>query len=371
MSDFTHQNPEKQNPVAPNGLGSGKIPRSPIHPKPAEDVTIKRLCEADGEALDALFAARATGADRGPTPPGLTERTEKLAALLSLLEHDTVQDPPADLTARTLETIQRQTQQKRFAEQVQMLSEPRRTLGFDWRQLATAAAVFLIGATLLIPVMSRQQADSRRVAGMGNLRKAGEAMSAYAAANLGQMPRGDIRPGTPWFKVGQTPSDNNKYIPSNSAHLYRLVTKGFIDDVNILACPENEHALRHNPGEGYVDWTGPEAVSFSYQNQFTPQLLRLEDNPTMAVLADRNPLFEVHDGQIVFNPDTSFLAPSRAHRGLGQNVLSADGTVRWQTIPTIPGSNGLTSDNFWAASGIDYYTGTETQTDVSDSFLVP
>lgn len=373
MSDPTHQKP------VPGGLTSHRIPRTPGSPgAPGSagsgdgqpDPPIHCLCEADGLVLDALLAARASGADRGPTPPGAAERTDKVAELLGVLELDAVTDPSEDLTARTLQAIRARDQRKRFTEQVQMLAEPRRTLGFDWKQLMTAAAVFIIGACLLIPVMERQQADSRRIAGMGNLRYAGEALSSYAMDNLGQMPRGDIRPGMSWIKVGQPQTANSGYATSNSAHLYRLVTKGYAE-IEHLTCPENEHAQRHAFSDEHTDWIGPQAVSFSYQNQYSPLRLRLEDAPSMAVLADLNPLFEIQGDEMAFNPDTPLFAPSRAHRGTGQNVLTADGVVTWRVRPTLDLQGADTQDNIWAAAGIDFYTGTETPAEPDDSFLVP
>ena len=366
MSDPKHQKPTS----ASGRLTDYRIPRTPGSPgSPADgwtDPTIYSLCEEDGQVLDALLAARASGSDRGPTPPGSGERIGKVNELFSVLEQDVVADPPVDLTARTLQTIRADEQRKRFTEQVQMLAEPRRTIGFDWKQLTTAAAVFVIGTCLLIPVMDRQQADSRRFAGAGNMRHAGQALGQYAADNLGQMPRGEIRPGMTWWDVGKSQSANG----SNSAHLYRLVSLDYAD-IEHLTCPENKDALRQALSPEQMDWTGPSAVSFSYQNQHSPQMLRLEEAPFMAVLADRNPLLEVQDDQMVFNPNTPFNTPSRAHRGMGQNVLTANGSVAWSVSPTIEVPDADGSDNIWTAAGIDFYTGTEVPADPYDSMLVP
>jgi hypothetical protein len=363
MSDRTHQNLD---PKA-GGLGSGKIPRSPIGPS---EPVIRALSEDDGRALDALLEARVRGMERGPVPAGLGERTEKVCGLLALLEYDTFDGPSADLASRTVSAIRAQEQRKRFAEQVQMLAEPRRTLGVDWRQLATAAAVFILGASLLMPVMERQQADSRRIVGAGRLGQAGQAFARYAADNEGQMPRGNIRPGTVWWEVGQPEAAEGQYVRSNSAHLYKLVRQGYTGIEN-LTCPENEHALRFSLSDKDFDWKSPQAVSFSYQNQYRAQMLRLEEAPTMAVLADRNPRFEVQGDRIVFNPNTPLDARSRAHRGEGQNVLTADGNVSWRIQPTVDLFGDEQSDNIWSATGVDFYHGTEVPADPLDSFLVP
>ena len=356
MTNPTHQ---------PDNTGSPTDPATgPIRP----------LCELDGQALDALLAARAEGsggADRGPVPSGLGERTETLSALLGLLDQDVPAAPSADLTARTLAAVKAHEQRQRFSAQVQMLAEPRRTIGVGWRQLATAAAVFIIGASLLMPVMERQQADARRVTGAGYLAMAGRAMGSYAASNEGQMPRGHVRPGMPWTEVGQSLTAGNNPDHSNSAHLYRLVTNDYIKASDLI-CPENAHAERNNPAAGQRDWSGPRAVSFSYQNQYADRVPRLDEAPEMAVLADRNPLFTVtQDDRIVFDTLIPLNAPSQAHRGAGQNVLTANGVVAWRIRPTVDIFGQPQEDNIWVASGIDTYTGKETPTSPFDAFLVP
>lgn len=353
MTDPTHQ---------PENTGkSGDSPTGPIRP----------LCELDGQALDALLAARAEGADRGPVPAGLGERTDKLSGLLGLLDQDVPEGPGTDLTARTLAAVKAHEQRQRFSAQVQMLAEPRRTIGVGWRQLATAAAVFIIGASLLMPVMERQQADSRRVAGASHMNLAGQAMSSYAADNLGQMPRGHVKPGMPWTEVGQSVTAGINPDHSNSAHLYRLVTNDYIKAADLI-CPENAYAERNDPTAGQKDWSGPRAVSFSYQNQYALSVPRLDEVPNMAVLADRNPLFTVtQDDRIVFDTLIPLNAPSHAHGGTGQNVLTANGVVAWQIRPIVEVFGQPQADNIWAASGIDTYTGKETPTHMFDAFLVP
>lgn len=342
----------------------------PDNPQPAEG-SVRPLCELDGQALDALLAARAEGAERGPMPAGLGERADRLSELLGLLDQDVPESPAADLTARTLEAVQTHEQRQRFSAQVQMLAEPRRTIGVGWQQLLTAAAVFIIGASLLLPVMERQQADSRRVTGAGYLNQAGIAMNSYANDNEGQMPRGHVKPGMPWTEVGRSLTVGSNPDHSNSAHLYRLVTNDYIKAAELI-CPENAYAERNNPMAGQRDWSGPRAVSFSYQNQYTERVPRLHEAPDMVVLADRNPLFTVtHDDRIVFDSMIPLNAASKAHRGIGQNVLTANGVVAWQIRPTVEAYDRPGVDNIWAASGVDTYTGKETPADPFDVFLVP
>jgi hypothetical protein len=104
-------------------------------------------------------------------------------------------------------------------------------------------------------------------------------------------------------------------------------------------------------------------VSYSYQNQFTPRTLRWDARKTMAVLADKNPLFQPgHYRQDL--PPTSL---SVNHSGLGgQNVLMTTGQVAWMPKPVL--SNG---DNIWRIHGQTTYTGREVPQDETDAFLVP
>jgi len=330
------------------------------------------LSEADGQALDAWLEARSRGLDAGPMPAGLAERTERVRRLLGLLDTDPAggEPVPGDLSERTLEAIRTYQQRKRFSEQVQMLAGPSRTLGLDWRQLATAAAVFFLGAALLMPVMERQQADSRRLVGAGNLGRAGQAISQYAADNLGQMPRGAVRPGERWTQVGQPDAVQSGVVRSNSAHLFKLLKQQYASPGD-LVCPENEFAHGFVITPEMMDWPTPGAVSFSYQNQYRAQMPRLDEVPDLALLADRNPLFEVHGDEIVFSPDTPLDARSRAHRGAGQNVLLGDGHVTWSISPMLNVRQDGEADNIWAVPGVEIYQGNELPADEMDNFLVP
>ena len=89
----------------------------------------------------------------------------------------------------------------------------------------------------------------------------------------------------------------------------------------------------------------------------------------MAVLADRNPLFIIKNGRVVFNVDAPPDASSLVHHRPGQNVLSADGVVTWRARPILDPFAGSESDNIWTITGIDYYTGKEVRDNPFDSFL--
>lgn len=342
-------------------------------PQPDTGTRPTPLCDADAAVLDALLEARAAGADAGPMPPGCAERAGKVRGLLSLLDHADDRDVDEAhldaLTRRTLAAADEQRQRQRFAQQMAIFAEPRRTMGVAWRQVMTAAAVFLIGLSLLLPVLNKVDADAKRTACATNLGSVGAGFGSFASFNNGQLPR--YRQQAPsWWRVGQQ-SDEQRPVASNSANLYLLVRGGFVEP-ELLNCPANEHA----PAPGRMtardfDYPDHRAVSFSYQNQSRPEPIRLDNVAAVAILADKNPLFIITPGRFETRADQTTAAPSVVHGKRGQNVLLGNGNVVWTVRPVINRADGSGTDNIWTAHGIDTYTGSELPADDHDSFLVP
>lgn len=341
-------------------------------PAPEGDAATARLCDADAAVLDAILEARAAGLDRGPLPPapGTTSsagRAEKMAALLGLLDRDAPDEPDAadldDLTARTLAAVAEDRQRQRFARQVHVFAEPRQTTGVAWRQVMTAAAVFLIGFSLLLPVIDRSRDDAQRRACASGLAGMGGAFGRYAADHDGQLPRrGETAPDAAWWRVGQDPGQ------SNSAHLFILVRQRYVTP-DQLACSANEHAPaagaltdRHHDFRNYAE------VSYSYQNQFRLQPISL-DGGAIALLADKNPLFEINDG-FSQRSDVAVNTPSVVHGSRGQNVLLNDGHVQWMTRPALD-LGDRPADNLWTITGVKQHVGNETVRSRSENFLAP
>ncbi len=339
------------------------------------------LSDADAAVLDAIIEARARGVDTasgaGPLPPGGAARAARVHALLNLLSLDEpdAENQPTDgeldvLTADVLEAIATQRQRQRFAEQVQVFAEPRRTIGVSLRQLMTAAAVFLIGLSLLLPVLNNTRHQAQQTACAAGLGGVGGSFARYASDHQGNMPRYDIRPASAWWRVGQATSP--AAVQSNSANLYLLVRLGYTE-ADALNCPANPSAPAAGSMTGQqLDYANHQQVSYSYQNQFRAQPIKLADGRTViAVLADKNPLFVIQPGRFAQHVDTATTAPSVVHGSRGQNVLLSTGQVRWVVRPEIERTDNQTSDNIWTAQNISTYTGTETPADAGDSFLVP
>ncbi|HAI11747.1 MAG TPA: hypothetical protein DCM28_08580 [Phycisphaerales bacterium] len=279
--------------------------------------------------------------------------------MLSNLDHWEVPVAPDSLILSTLDRIDQYEEDQRTS----MMFESRRrlpSLPITMPEVAAIAAMILMAISLGLPMLTRHRNDARRFACESNLATAGVAMGHYANDYNGVMPRGDARPGSAWWKVGKE-SDNN--IQSNSANLYLLAREHYINPQS-LSCPNNEDAPKDLTRDMH-DWPEYNAVSYSYQNQYSKKAIKLNQNNQLAVLADKNPLFYADGKNLHHLADFEPNLPSMRHNRQGQNILLASGSVQWSRNPVVRG------DNIWLVSGIDDYTGNEAPRSINDAFLVP
>ncbi|MCC7147198.1 MAG: hypothetical protein IT443_12195 [Phycisphaeraceae bacterium] len=337
---------------------------------------LPQLSAQDAELVDAMLDwLSGPGQDQAAEAwPGGQEspRAGRVAEWMSLIGSCPVEKPGRDLLAGTLAKVKDAEQTERFRRQIEYLTTPSRR--WNWSDMGAVAAILLVGVSLLWPSLGYTRSEARRIACANNLGAAGAAMNSYASDHQGQMPRSGNFAGVPWYRVGQnsqTGQTAQGQVQSNSAHLYLIIRQGYINPA-ALACPENEQAAMSLP-QGQFDWPNPDAVSYSYQNQFTARPIVLEGVPHLAILADKNPLFliRIKPGQqgaeLTFRKDLPATTASRFHRG-GQNILRGDGTVLWSSQPWLPGSE---RDNIWLLHGLDHYQGTESPTRSDDAHLIP
>lgn len=343
---------------------------------------VSTLCPADTALLDQLIDARAAGVDVA-APDALIwtnhdpVRAQQLQQLASLLNAYPVTDAPADLAERTLLRLAENKQRLQLDQQIDRLHQHRNEsvsvlarLG-RWVEIGAAAAMILIGVSLMFPVLDNNQATIRQAGCLNNLGRAGMAFGGYANDHNDKLPRRTDQPKGLWIRVGQ-PQQDSQEVQSNTAHYVLLVNKGYCQ-VSTLACPENEHAPSQLAA-GMIDFPSPQAPSFSYQNQHTAFELRLH-NATMGILADRNPMFRVQDGRLVQDPDVSANSNSRLHNQRGQNVLLNNLAVRWYEQPVLSKEKLSThqqkTDHIWAIYKVSQYRGDESPRDPNDTHLVP
>ena len=337
------------------------------------DDGVRTLAPGDARWLDGVLeqgARGASGALRSVSKSAEAGAVPRVLGLLDVLKPDAGQaSASADdaLVRRTLAAVEASRQRERFAAQVMQVAEAPsgRGLGVSWRQVVSAAAVFLVGFSLLMPAVQRTRGVAQQQACATNLAAAGMQLNAWAADHKGALPRGPV--GDSWLRAGQPDAVTaDGRFNSNSAHLYLLIREDYLAP-DYLACASNASA--HTPrAAGQMDWAAPAAISYSYQNQHGRGPVRLDlARPGLAVLADKNPLFVPRQGRLVFAADTARNAASRQHRGAGQNILRVDGAAGWSEDPAIG------RDNVWTRAGHrGGYMGHEAPVDPNrDAFLVP
>ena len=319
---------------------------------------IARLSADDQQALDALMAA---GLNPAAVEPAHRPRAARITQLLGLLEH-LAEDRTGDLlTERTLAAVSHARQKQRFAQQIDTLSRGRgMSIGFSLPDVAAIAAIFILGISLMWPMLDSVRATSRQIACQANLGMAGRGLISYASDFKGSMPATRFRPGDHWDRLGQF--DDEGYAQSNSAHLLVAHSTGYIP-LKAVSCPDNPHAPQ-TLAQGARDFPSCKSISYSYQNQYTTQRPRLTGAIFFAILADKNPFFDAaseYRWQLDSNTNSS------NHTRRGQNALMSDGRVAWLTSPM------WEDDHIFQIAGrkYDYYTGSEGPAGVDDALLVP
>ncbi len=324
---------------------------------------VRHLSDADAEAVDRFIEARAEhGAEQKSKPGGgvSSDRLGKVEDLFGILDNCPADDPPDSLLESTLSHIAKFEAQSRLTDQRPAAGNP---IPFRFRELIALAAVLLLCASVLWPVLERSRNDARELTCRANLQSTSSAFARYAADHNDFLPRGAVEPNGSWYKVGQQTDE------SNSAHLYLLVRQNYLQ-VAMLNCPENENAPSQLSEDSF-DWPTYEAVSFSYQNQAQP--IKIDERSFMPVLADKNPQFNVENDQFVYL-NLADTTNSAMHQGRGQNVLLQDGSVHWTTEPIAPigpSAGSPAGDLIYKAAGVDEYKGNESPSRPDDAFAVP
>ena len=320
------------------------------------------LSRGDLEALDALAHA-GWQADR-VAPSALRPRARRHEALL-LAATDAQARASDDLVERTMRAIDAATQQSAPIP----IERARRRVTARLQDVVSVAAVFLLVASVLWPVMGSLREDARRAICNGNFAAAGMGLGSYASFSDGQLPMASAGlGGAPWWNVGQGPEQ------SNSANLFMLPRTGFVP-LSQLACPGNSLAPTAL-AEQDTDWRRLDEVSYSYRIMFGPSRPDLHTATRFVVLVDRSPVVL---RAIAGNP-VDPLENSPNHGGRGQHVLWNDGSAQWTESPELP-----TGDNLWLPREIedeirrlqgkprriDPISGTELPGSVGDAFVGP
>jgi hypothetical protein len=226
---------------------------------------------------------------------------------------------------------------------------------FRLADLASIAAILVIGVAMFWPILSMASNQSRELACASNLARVAQGMGSYAMDFDGRLPQARASfLGGIWWDVG-TPER------SHSANLYRLVSRGYASLAE-LACSGNPHAptIRTDPSE--QDWRSIQEVSYSYQ-LLSPGRPRWDNGRPFLVLTDKSPIVSrARRGEFAEPSSTS-----DNHRGRGQSLLMSDGSARFVSSPIL--ENG---DNIWVPGhGGRLQSGREMPESDLDAFVGP
>lgn len=332
--------------------------------------------ETDFDVLDQLLEATSHGDTNASRAIAQTQRGRRVSQWLDIIDHLPAEPPADDLVARTLSHIavcgRRREVLAHIADhrpaavaESDGVSIP--AIAFRWSELIAVAAVLMIAVSLFWPMMAKTRSDAMRVACASNLQTAGIGLQNYAWDNGRVLPRYQTTLGSVWWNVGQPVQDG--LVQSNSAHLYKLRRENYVSAAT-LNCPTNGEAPQQLATSAF-DWPNPRAVSYSYQNQYTAEPVRVGRTGSMVILADKNPLFTPQvdpatgANAVAFDAAHGLDIPGNRHAKPGQQVLLIDGSSLWAQ------SNSINGDNFYTVRNVQTYRGTESPSIAGDSFVVP
>lgn len=307
------------------------------------------LCEDDQEAMDALVTA---GYDASRVTPSLRARAQRIMQLGELATADPGLTGGQLLIERTLQRVERERREGALRPTgTESGGGGSARGGPRWQDLVSVAAVLLLGASVLLPVVSSLRSHQARTGCAANIAGVASAFGAYAGDHRGHMPVADgaMLAGAgeqSWWQVGS-------YDHSNSANLFTLRRARYAG-LEQLACSGNGHAVRTLP-EDARDWPSLHAVSYSYYVMFGRERPNwrgeraaasraiAEASPETVVLADRSPvILRAVRGETVYPNENS---PN--HAGSGQWVLRVDGAGMWMQTPVQDG------DNIWLPANLE------------------
>lgn len=304
--------------------------------------------------------------------PQLAAQHAALGAVFSTLSAGRAPAAPADLHTRVLDRVRTFSVMPRvvraeaeLSKQVERGNQPRILRLGSLREIVAVAAILVLAVGVGVPSLMGLRQRGQRIGCSWNLAQLGAGLQQYASTFNASLPFAGWDARRSW----QPTADPSYVTMPNRRHVYPLLARAYIVDPRLFVCPAQrgvpmpKDAIARND-----DFIESRNVNYVYQNMAGVRPTT-HDNPALPIMADENPLFE--DGVPVFDvrrlpwvdPAT---VNSRAHGGVGQNVLTLDGQVKWTKSPAA----GIDGDNIWTLHGVTDYTGHEGPLAATDSHLL-
>lgn len=300
-----------------------------------ESLQESHLLPADALACDEYI-------DAGYSLSGVSQdskmRAEKLDAIGSLIT-DAQQDSGSRerLVSATLANIQSHIDAEESAMKIQ--SRTGFQLPGRWADLVSIAAMLLLAASVIMPIMSGMRSANHKEICFNNMNQTAGAFGLYTGANRDMLPMATAGFGPTWMDVGTTPER------SNSSNLYTLIRNQFagLDD---LACPTNPNAARGDADPDAWDWNSLDEISYSYRimPRGGMRATAVESPVGVVLLSDRSPVILRIKANKPVRPEEN--SPNHDHTG--QHMLMLDGSARWSTSPVLNAR-----DNIWLPRPIE------------------
>ncbi|MEM8873360.1 MAG: hypothetical protein AAGD32_03780 [Planctomycetota bacterium] len=233
-----------------------------------------------------------------------------------------------------------------------------RKRGFTLLELLLILGIVVVLLAIVVPYAAAFREGARRVECVDQLRQIRDGLDRYILTNI-DYPRVTYAPDSAGYTAFTGTDDAEPFVQgagedvqSNdvTASLWLLMRSALVPDPGVFVCPStwdtadpltNKDGVRVGPAER-GNFRGPGNLSYSYANPFSmaEQFGLKQDNLPggFALMADMNPGTGV-DGIFPVPSDATAgqfaAANSPNHNRAGQNVLYADGSVRWHATPYV------------------------------------
>lgn len=236
----------------------------------------------------------------------------------------------------------------------------------SFREITAVAATIILAVGIGVPSLVNMRERAQRTACSWNLGQVGRGLQGYATTFADSLPFVGFGQANSW----QPSRDPSIVRVPNRQHVYPLLSSGQASAEWFICPAGTDVPMSVDQVRSHRGFIEPRNISYATQNMAGVRP-SLSGSPQLVVAGDDNPFFE--DGVPALDLAARKIGlsdpaaqNSRAHRRHGQNLLQADGTVRWTTTP----ASGVNGDNVWTLSGAPSYTGREGPLTNTDTHLL-